>query len=247
MFVIRSRAELTRSRSPGTRLRDAGSVLALLVLLAMLTREVAIGAAMDGSPWTLGPAVVLGYLAADLVSGIVHFMADSFGSIHAPIVGPTFLRRFREHHVAPEVITTLDFFEVNGANSLVSLGFAAALLWLPIAAGGAALTVGCFGLAFLLGIFLTNQFHRWAHLPARPRWLRWLHRSGLVLTPEHHAGHHSAPFRARYCITSGMLNPLLDRIGFFRRLERPLAALLEPLIGVAEEVELDPALEVGPE
>lgn len=239
VHVIRSRAELTRSRAPGTRLRDALSVGALLVLLWWIGGEVLAGTSATDGAWTLAPAALLGYLAADFVSGVVHFLADSFGSIHTPIVGPTFLKRFREHHVAPEVITTLDFFEVNGANSLVSLPFAAALLYLPIRDGGFALDVGCFGLAFLGGIFLTNQFHRWAHVRERPTWLRWLHRTGLVLTPEHHAGHHTAPFKTRYCITSGMLNPLLDRLGFFRRLERPLGVVLEPLLGPAEEVVLD--------
>lgn len=241
VYVIRSRAELARSRGISTRIRDGLSVLVLIALLSALAREVMLGSATDGSVWTLAPIAVLGYLAADLVSGLVHYLADTFGSIHTPILGPTFLKRFREHHVAPDVITTLDFFEVNGANSLISLPFAAALLWLPIRDGGAALTIGCFGLVFLLGVFLTNQFHRWAHLPARPRWLRWLHASGLVLTPEHHARHHVAPYKSHYCITSGMLNQILDRIGFFRRLERPLGALLVPLLGEAETIVVEEA------
>lgn len=236
--VLRTRAELARSRGLPTRLRDGLSVVGLLALLGVVAHEVALGAAKDGSLWTLAPIAVLGYLAADFVSGLVHFLADTFGSIHTPILGPTFLKRFREHHVAPEVITTLDFLEVNGANSLVSLPFAGALLGLPVRDGGAALLLGCFGLVFLLGVFLTNQFHRWAHLPTRPCWLRWLHASGLVLTPEHHARHHVAPFKTHYCITSGMLNLPLERLGFFRRLERPLGALLVPLIGEAEHVVL---------
>ena len=35
--------------------------------------------------------------------------------------------------------------------------------------------------------------------------------------------HHTEPFNMHYCITNGWLNPLLNKIKFFRRLEATLA------------------------
>jgi hypothetical protein len=63
-----------------------------------------------------------------------------------------------------------------------------------------------------------------------------LQRSGLILGPEHHQRHHTAPFNTYYCITSGWLNPLLARSRFFERIHEPLRRVLEPLFGVADEV-----------
>ncbi len=69
---------------------------------------------------------------------------------------------------------------------------------------------------------LTNQFHQWAHLPVVPGPVDWLQRHGLILPPAHHLGHHSGDHSARYCVTSGWLNPLLDRTRAFARAERLL-------------------------
>ena len=68
-----------------------------------------------------------------------------------------------------------------------------------------------------------NQLHRWAHMEAPARPVRWLQRSGLVLSPRRHARHHRAPRTSAYCISTGWLNPLLDRSGCWRALERAVA------------------------
>ncbi len=73
---------------------------------------------------------------------------------------------------------------------------------------------------FVAASMATNQFHLWAHAASVPASVRWLQRLGLVLSPERHARHHRGEFDRSYCMTSGMLNPLLDRIDLFGRLER---------------------------
>ena len=70
----------------------------------------------------------------------------------------------------------------------------------------------------------TNLFHKWAHQEA-PLWIvNLLQRSRIILSPEHHRVHHTAPFELSYTITNGRLNPLLNRTRFFRRLEGALRA-----------------------
>ena len=55
--------------------------------------------------------------------------------------------------------------------------------------------------------------------------VHWLQRAGLILSPEHHAIHHAAPHDRHYCITVGWMNPMLDKLGFFRGLEAVVARI----------------------
>jgi hypothetical protein len=171
--------------------------------------------------WIVPLALLGGYLIADFVSGAVHWLADNFGHEKMPIVGPNLIRPFREHHVDPRAITRHDFIETNGNNCLVCwpwlVGF---YFFLPPGESLLALAFISTWLVFNVGIFMTNQFHKWSHLEQVPAWIATLQRWRLVLSPDHHDIHHTAPFEKYYCITTGWLNPLLcDRLRFFQRLE----------------------------
>ena len=82
-------------------------------------------------------------------------------------------------------------------------------------------------LAFFGGIFMTNQFHKWAHLEEPPAWIAMLQDCRLILSPDHHDVHHTPPFDKYYCITTGWLNRPLAAVQFWARLER----LVERVLG----------------
>ena len=178
------------------------------------------------------PAVaVLAYLAADLASGFVHFLADNFGSEKTPFLGPNFIGPFRDHHVDPTGITRNDFVDNNGNNCLASLPLmlpvwlfapVATTAWgyVPVSATILGYLFGAFFLIVCLAVFLTNQFHKWAHMDAPPAWVKRLQTWNLILSKEHHDVHHESPYDTYYCITVGVWNPLLDRLRFFERAER---------------------------
>ncbi len=167
-------------------------------------------------------AIIGGYVLADFVSGVVHFLGDTFLEEDTPILGPGFIHPFREHHVDQKAICTHGFFEVNGNNCLVSIPFIA-LAWflVPFHPLLASLLFW-----FMLGIFATNQFHKWAHADHAPAFVRWLQRHSLILEPKHHARHHTPPFDTYFCITTGWLNRFLFRIGFFPALKRALGNVI---------------------
>jgi plasmanylethanolamine desaturase len=177
-----------------------------------------VGAAAHGvGDWIgIALAAVGGYIVSDFLSGFVHWAGDTVGDESTPILGPNFVKPFRYHHVDPEDITRHDFIETNGNNCIVAAPvLAAVLLLLPDTTG--VLFYTCAVTAFTsLFVFCTNQFHKWAHMKNPALWVRALQRAGLILSPTHHAVHHAAPRDKSYCITVGWMNPVLDKIHFFR-------------------------------
>ena len=67
--------------------------------------------------------------------------------------------------------------DANGNNSLVALPFML-MVWLAIPIERTALgyLFGAFFLLLWFGAFLTNQFHKWAHMHEPPAAVAWLPR-----------------------------------------------------------------------
>lgn len=165
--------------------------------------------------------LVGGWILSDVVSGLVHWSMDTWGTIETPIIGKMMIHPFREHHVDPTEMTRHNYFEVNGHNALVLLTVLVPALVIPPSsmAGYASL------LMFAFGIIMTNQIHKWSHLKARPAFVTLLQKARLILPADYHHIHHTAPHMKAYSITNGWVSPLLDRLGFFRGAERLIAAV----------------------
>ena len=152
-------------------------------------------------------AALLGWLLADLFSGLVHWAFDTYGSVRTPIVGPAIIRPFREHHADPEAMTRHDFVEVNGASCLGCLPLLLLSVVLPLNNYlHAVLVLTC------IGILFTNQCHKWAHAEKRSFLIEKLQTLGIVLRPAEHAKHHTAPYNSHFCTASGWLNRPLNRL-----------------------------------
>ena len=218
-------------------------IVAFFVLALFIGIDSYRGMTTFGYAWFLPVLAILAYLTADFFSGFVHFLADNFGSAETPIIGPNFVGAFREHHVDPKGITTHNFVDTNGNNCLVSLP-PMLLVWLAVPTETTLLgyLFAAFFLALCFGVFLTNQFHKWAHMEEPPRAAAWLQRRGLILSQEHHEVHHESPYDTYYCITVGVWNPLLDRTRFFERTERLLRYVIpgtDPRLRVEQEGSLN--------
>ncbi|KAL6695528.1 Kua-ubiquitin conjugating enzyme hybrid localization domain-containing protein [Trichoderma pleuroticola] len=146
-------------------------------------------------------SLFLGILAADVVSGIVHWGADNWGSGTWPGIGPAFIRPFRDHHTDPRSITRHGFLELNGNNFIVSIP----ALWVASSAlksqdSVSALTAATFWLSSAFFCGYTNQFHCWAHME-------------------------NPPMLVRCFQDAGWMNRPLTAIGFFEGLERAITAI----------------------
>lgn len=198
-----------------------------VVMLATQSGFRVLDAIDDGAlAWAFAAGALLGYVAADVVTGLVHWAADSYGTERTPVLGPNFIGPFRFHHTDPEDITRHDVIETNGNSCIVALpALAVAFWWLPDPASGAGwLFAWTAFLTMVVAGVVTNQFHKWAHMTTPPpAAVRALQRLGVILSREHHAVHHAAPFRTYYCITTGWMNWPLRTARFHETLESLLA------------------------
>lgn len=189
-------------------------------LFAILLARVVVSLAAGTSAWFVLPAFPLGYLLADMLSGTAHWFCDTFFEEDTPVIGQLVIRPFREHHVYPQRITRYRFIEQDTMSFLLMLPALGLASWLraPQPGSGVALFWCCCLLGLATGSFGTNLFHKWAHERKPPVAVRWLQRSGLILMPERHRRHHTDHSRG-FCVTTGWLNPLLDALRFFPRVE----------------------------
>lgn len=200
-----------------------GFVSAMTLLLISLSASSGKALArMSYGEWIFGLVVLAALLAADFVSGFVHFLADNFGNPETPVFGRIFIFPFREHHVDPKAITRHSYLETNGANCLISLPVVVSVLCFT--SGEEDFFLRLFAFFFLTAIFLTNQIHKWAHADVPPIAVRFLQKYALILSPVNHAVHHTAPHDEYYCITTGWLNAIFKKMRFFSAVKSVLTA-----------------------
>jgi Lipid desaturase domain len=180
-------------------------------------------AAVQPSAITTVLAIVLGYFLADVASGLVHWATDTwfsekqFGRLIAIA---------REHHTHPAHILGYRFIE----NS--TLGSAPSALFIgPLAIVVALFPRSAFLYAVMIVLFLISltllwgtSLHNIGHRKAKSPVIKVAQKLRLFITPAYHHVHHSGDQTTRYCTVNGWANPLLDRIGFWRGLERLISA-----------------------
>ncbi|MBY0494002.1 MAG: fatty acid desaturase family protein [Cyanobacteria bacterium] len=184
--------------------------------------------AVDSPALAIGALAMLsaGYVMADLLTGFVHWFCDTFFDETTPLIGPALIAPFREHHRDPLLMTQHGFLELTGSSFRGLAPLLMLIVWmgqpLPV-------HVNAFVFALATGAVCTNLLHRWAHEPAPPAFARVLQSTGLVLTPVRHARHHAPPYAAGYCVTSGWLNPICERLQIWSRAEAVFTALGLPV------------------
>ena len=201
----------------------ATAAVALAILAARIAAEI------DVWRWSMLAAALGGIVAADFLSGIVHWAADTWGRDDMPVIGERVLVPFRVHHINPDDFLRRRFLDTNGDVAWLATPVVFGLCMLPFESTWQR-HVAVLGFALCATGVMTNQIHQWAHMPAPPWPVRVLQDSGVLLGRREHAGHHAGAYDSYYCITTGWCNRPLDRIGFFRRLERLVTRLthMEP-------------------
>jgi len=163
-----------------------------------------------------------GIVFADFMSGFVHWTADTWGTLEWPLIGSSFIRSFREHHVDPTAMCKHDWIETNGDNFMLVVIPLFYIATKDLTVNGEdgpswwTILQTTFLLAACFGVALTNQIHKWSHTYNPPYYVTVLQKYRIILPKSNHTLHHRPAFDGYYCITTGWLNPLLDSISFWR-------------------------------
>ena len=166
------------------------------------------------------PAMGMGLLLADFFSGLAHYLLDNFGTPETPLFG-NLIYLFRDHHVNPDYILEVDFFENNFGTFSATLPVCVLLVLLPVSLDSP-LSLFLYQWFFwgLFFIAFTNEFHKLAH-SKKPKFFPFalLQKYKVILHPDDHNVHHTTHDRY-YCITTGWLNYITDKTQFFEKLIR---------------------------
>jgi plasmanylethanolamine desaturase len=182
--------------------------------------------------WSTLLVALCGVVTADFLSGIVHWAADTWGRDDTPVVGQRILVPFRVHHVNPDDFLRRRFLDTNGDVAWVTSPVLLSLQAVPLETMWGSLAA-VFGFTLCGTGVMTNQIHQWAHMASPPWPVRVLQDCGVLLGRREHGGHHAGAYDSYYCITTGWCNRPLDRMGFFRRLERVITQMtrMQPRAG----------------
>ncbi|HEX6591354.1 MAG TPA: fatty acid desaturase CarF family protein [Moraxellaceae bacterium] len=149
---------------------------------------------------------------ADFVSGLVHWLEDAYARPGMKLVGRIAEENLR-HHARPREFLQKSWWD--SSSDLLLIGLVVVL---------ASLLTHTFSFWLLFFVLLTinaNQIHKWAHQGPRenPKFVTWLQQKKILQTPREHAKHHSGERNTNYCVITNYLNPVLEKIGFWKGLE----------------------------
>lgn len=172
---------------------------------------------------------VLTLFAIDFVSGFVHWAEDTFGTEQTPVYGKWIVVPNNIHHEQSAAFTQKNWWQSSWDLALCSALITLAAWW-----GG--------WLSWHVWLFCAlganaNQLHKYTHVPRAkiPLLIRWLQDLRVFQSAKDHALHHSGKKNTAYCVITPYLNMLLDKIGFWRGLEK----IIVPLTGAPRREDLN--------
>lgn len=152
------------------------------------------------------------------LSGLVHWWEDAYARRDHWLLGSVARANLRHHARPREFLANSDW-----ASSWDLWLLAAALVgvsaWLDALDWPVIL--------FVVLVANANQIHKWAHMQAAelPPAVRWLQRMQLLQTTRHHSRHHQGRRNSHYCVITNVLNPVLEELQLWTRLERAIERL----------------------
>lgn len=155
--------------------------------------------------------ILLCILVADFITGLGHWLEDTYGLPTWPIIGKEVIQPNIEHHLHPSVIGCMTSIVSRNYQTVVP----AILISLVLAWFGCWYTI-----LILMLVSFGNEVHSWTHRKNNPAWITFLQDACIVQTPRNHLKHHHEPYDKYFCVLTNFTNEVLERINFWKTLER---------------------------
>lgn len=165
-------------------------------------------------------SVLWSVVLADLVSGLVHWFEDVYVHRNMPLLGKWLGKVAEEnrlHHDKPRAFLAKSWWQSSWDLLLIGALVLLAAWWLGM------LTLSVW--VFTVLSVNANQLHKWTHQnSAEKGWLvHGLQKLRVLQTPREHGRHHQGAKNSHYCVITNFVNPVLEKLQFWRRLEWVLA------------------------
>ena len=158
-------------------------------------------------------------LLADFLTGVFHWLEDAYGTEDTPVLGPLVIRPNIVHHHYPRFFTKLTWWQSSWDLLLIGA------LIIGVAAWAGVLTWHVW--LFVILCINANQVHKWSHQTRSENGpvISFLQDYWILQTPRQHALHHTDPKNTYYCPLTNLLNPALEFIGLWPKLEAVIEAV----------------------
>jgi len=157
--------------------------------------------------------IVLLILLTDLIAGIIHWWEDTYGNPSWKILGKLVVLPNIEHHQFPRKMLQGTTFQQIRLSAFVAI-LVGIIFSLTIGLNWQILFVlvyGSFG----------NYFHAVSHRTDNEngKIICFIQKIGLIQSHKMHGLHHKSPYATNYCVMTNYMNPFLNYIQFWRKLE----------------------------
>ncbi|MBX9923616.1 MAG: fatty acid desaturase family protein [Rhabdochlamydiaceae bacterium] len=170
--------------------------------------------------WCVSQVFLL-WIAADFISGIVHWWEDTYGNPNWPIIGKYIVKPNLIHHKEPNKMLEKPYWR-RISTSLITGVIIGVIFWLT------GLHSWQIFVCLLFAIH-GNQIHAMTHRPdhLNGKVIIFLQKTGILQSKKAHRWHHKAPYETNFCVMSDFTNPILNKIEFWKKLERMILKLFK--------------------
>jgi sterol desaturase/sphingolipid hydroxylase (fatty acid hydroxylase superfamily) len=163
--------------------------------------------------------IIIGYFAADLLSGLLHWIEDKYTNFCTDHTYLSTLSKNNElHHTNPEAILVGNFYD-NMRNALIASSIVFGISYLLF---GEIMKENIWGFSvFFILITLANNIHRYAHEFKKniPKPIKFLQDLGILSSISQHKIHHDKG-ESRYCLIGDYSNYVIDYFNLWNKLEK---------------------------